>query len=225
MSDMNITPEQIKNARERMRMTQSKLSEEAVVSIRTVISLERGESSPLNRSAVVAEILGINTEDEGPEFGTAALLLRLGHLAKRRREEIGMGRSAFAKEAGLGSDRTLMAFEFGRTLPTGTTQHRLERALGWRIGAIDDVMRMVNRKAEEILMESLDAEDSFYLEARSPKNLALLSADERSDELRRRLKMDRRLPANLADQAPENLYGLAASMNSEHLEDEDEPEA
>ena len=225
MSDMNITPEQMKNARERMRMTQAQLAEEAGVSLRTVSSWERGESSPLNRSAVVAEILGINTEDEGPEFGTAALLLRIGHLAKRRREEIGMGRAAFAKEAGLGSDRTLMALEFGRTLPTGTTQHRIERALGWRIGAIEDVMRMVNRKAEEIRMQELDAEDSLYLDAQTSRALSSYSDDELLDELRRRLKMDRRLPANLAAEDPENLYGLAASMNSEHLEDEDGPEA
>lgn len=200
-----------------MRMTQSQLAEEAGVSLRTVSSWERGESTPLNRSTVVAEILGISTQGEGPQFGTAALLRRIGYLAKNRREELGLGRIPFAKEAGLGSDKTIKDFEFGRALPGGTSQHRIERALGWRIGSIADVMEMVDRKAETIRMEHVDAEDSLHLAAQGAVGLAYVSNDELIAELRRRLN---KVSDVYAESEAQNLYGLAASTNSEHLEDE-----
>ena len=201
-------------------MTQQQLADELGVSLRTVGSWERGETIPRNRLAALAETLNL---EGASEFGTDALLRRIGYLAKRRREEIGLGRIPFAKEAGMGSDKTVKEFEFGRALPGGTSQRRIEKALGWRYGAIADVMTMVNRKADSITMESVDAEDSLYLDAQSPKTLALYSDDELLDELRRRLKTDRRLAAQheSADTEAQNLYGLAASTNSEHLEDEE----
>jgi transcriptional regulator with XRE-family HTH domain len=214
MSD--ITGEQIRAARERLRMTQQELAEELGVSLRTVSNWERGESVPRNRAGAIVDVLGI--QEEVPEFGEKALLRRLGQLAKQQREILGMGRPSMAKEAGLGSDKTIIQFEFGRTLPRGTSQRRIEKALSWRIGAIDDVMRMVNRKASEIQMEDLDAEDSVYLASQGPKSLALYSDDDLIDELRRRLVAGRRVPY----QSRQDLYDLAASTNSEHLEAEDD---
>lgn len=114
------------------------------------------------------------------EFGPEALLAQLGRLAKQRREEIGFGRPAFAKEAGLGSDKTITQFEFGRVLPWGTNQRKLEKALGWRSGAIDDVMRRVNREASTITMEDLLPPDD-------PKGLAAATNEELLEELRRRM--------------------------------------
>jgi transcriptional regulator with XRE-family HTH domain len=166
--------------------------------------------------AAIQEVLG----GEGvSEFGAKALLRRLGQLAKQRREEIGIGRQQMAREAGLGSDRTIVEFEFGRTLPSGTSQRKIEKALDWRSGVIDDVMRMVNRKAADISMESLDAEDSLYISSQGEiKGLELISDDALLAEVRRRMTESSR---HLSE-AAQNMFGLAASTNTEHLEEEDE---
>lgn len=155
---------------------------------------------------------------EEKEFGPEALLRQLGRLAKQRREEIGIGRVPFAKEAGLGSDKTVVDFEFGRRLMNGTNQRKVEKALGWRLGVIDDIMRMVDTKASSITMDMLDAEDSLHIMAQTGPGLALVSNEDLIDELKRRLL---KAPAPLQNRDLQNLYGLAASTNTEHLEDED----
>lgn len=159
-----------------------------------------------------------DTVSEKSDFGPEALLRQLGRLGKQRREELGIGRVAFAKEAGLGSDKTIVDFEFGRRLMNGTNQRKVERALGWRLGAIDDVMRMVDTKASSITMESVDAEDSLHLAAQGGLGLALVSNEDLIEELKRRLS---KVPAPFGNKDPQNLYGLAANTNSEHLEDEE----
>lgn len=214
----NISAEDIKSGRERLRMTQQQLADELGVSLRTVGAWERGESIPRNRMAAINEVLG----GEGvSEFGAKALLRRLGQLAKQRREEIGIGRQQMAREAGLGSDRTIVEFEFGRTLPSGTSQRKIEKALDWRSGVIDDCMRLVNRKASTIEMEELDAEDSLFISAQGGiKGLELISDDDLLAEVRRRMSASSR---HLSE-AAQNMYGLAASTNVEHLEGEDEDE-
>jgi transcriptional regulator with XRE-family HTH domain len=222
MSDMSLTPDQIREGRERRHMTQQQLADEVGVSRRTVTSWERGQSVPRNRMAPLVELLGLSVS----EYGRDAVLARLGQLAKQRREEIGLGRPQFAREADLGSDRTMVQFEFGRTLPSGGNQRKIEKALGWRIGVIDDIMRMVNRKASEIQMEAVDAEDSLNLAAQSPKSLALYSDEDLLDEVRRRMMARTAQHPHLSGEAahasePQNLYGLAASTNTEHLEDEE----
>lgn len=222
-----ISAEDIKSGRERQHMTQKDLADELGVSLRTVGSWERGESVPRNRMAALAEVLGMEGTSE---FGYKALLRQVGHLAKQRREEIGMGRQPFAKEAGLGSDKTLVSLEFGRVLPSGTSQRKIEKALGWRLGVIDDVMRMTNRKASDITMEELDAEDSLYLASRGgvdPLNkrpLRYVSSEDLLEEIRLRLESAAPPPRLYGKQKPDvkDMYGLAASTNVEHLEDEDD---
>lgn len=174
---MSISAEDIRAGRERRMMTQRELADEVGVSLRTITSWERGETVPRNRTAVIAEVLGL---DGASEFGREALLRRLGQLAKQRREERGIGRPSMARAAGLGSDKTITAFEFGRVLPSGASQRKIEKALGWKLGVIDDVMRMLDRKASTIEMEEL------YLEA-APGGLALVSNEDLIEELRRRL--------------------------------------
>lgn len=196
-------------------MTQQELADEVGVSLRTVSSWERGESVPRNRAAVIAEVLGL---ESAREFGHDALLRRLGQLAKQRREEIGQGRKPFAKEAGLGSDTTIQSFEFGRVLPSGTSQRKIEKALGWRLGVIEDMMRAVDRKASAIEMEELDAEDSLYLNTVSGvRALSMVSNEDLIEELRRRLL---RAPSPMETKDAQHMFGLAASTNAEHLEDE-----
>jgi transcriptional regulator with XRE-family HTH domain len=214
---MDISAEDIKNGRERLQMTQQELADEVGVSKRTIGGWERGESVPRNRMAALAEVLGMESVSE---FGHNAMLRQLGMLAKRRREELGLPRQGFSKEIGLGSDRTLVNFEFGRTLPSGTSQRKIEKGLGWRIGVIDELMRMTNRKATSVEMEHVDAEDSLYLESQGIKSIELFSDDELLAEVRRRMTESSR---HLSE-AAQHMYGLAASTNTEHLEGEDEDE-
>ena len=210
---MEISPEEIRNGRERLQMTQQQLAEELGVSKRSIGSWERGETIPRNRLAALAEALGLEGTSE---FGEKALLRQVGRLAKQRREELGLGRVPFSKEIGLGSDRTLVSFEFGRTLPSGTSQRKIERGLGWRLGVIDDVMRMTNRKASEIAMEELDAEDAISMAENRP--LSEVPSDELLNEIRRRL-IDRPQPKLLGDAM--DLFGLAAHDSDERAEDEE----
>jgi transcriptional regulator with XRE-family HTH domain len=154
--------------------------------------------------------------EQDREFGREALLRRLGQLAKQRREELGLGRVTFAKEAGLGSDKTLQDFEFGRRLAHGTSMRKIERALGWRLGVTDDILRDVNRKAASISMEDLDEFDS-----QPGGTLAQITTQELLAELIKRLST---LQQVVGKPAGQELYGLAASHNMEHLEDEDEDE-
>lgn len=198
-------------------MTQEQLAEELGVSKRTVGSWERGESIPRNRLAALAEALGAEGTSE---FGERALRRRVGQLAKQRREELGLGRVAFAKEIGVGSDATIREMEAGRRVPMGGTQRKIEKGLSWKLGVIDDVLRMTNRKASSIEMEFLDAEDSMYLSAQGGvPNLALVSDEELLNEVRRRMEMSR--PRHLTKHS-QDMFGLAASTNVEHLEGEED---
>lgn len=198
-------------------MTQQQLADEVGVSKRTIGGWERGESVPRNRMAALAEVLGMEGTSE---FGHKALLRQVGMLAKQRREEIGMARQPFAKEAGLGSDKTLIQFEFGRVLPSGTSQRKIEKSLGWRLGVIDDVMRMLDRKASTIEMQELDAEDSLYLNTVSGvRALSMVTNEDLIAELSRRLS---RVPSPMETKDVKDMYGLAASTNVEHLEEEDD---
>ena len=225
MNMSSIDPEEIRSQREQWMMSRETMAEMVGVPVTAVIEWEEGVTPvPPGKVGVVRRVLDIQGGEPQSVFGQGALLRQLGNLAKQRREELGLGRVRFATEAGIGSDKTIADFEFGRRLMNGTNQRKVEKALGWRLGVIEDVMRMVNRKASEIVMEELDAEDSVYLAGQSPRSLALFSDEDLLEELRRRLKTDRRLATQESAEDPENLYGLAASMNSEHLEDKDGPE-
>jgi len=216
--NIQIDPEDIRSHLEVWAMSRQELAEKVGVPVKTVMDWEQGIAPvPLGKVEAVRKALDMGSETQ-PEFGHAALLQQLGRLAKQRREEIGLGRPTFAKEAGMGSDKTVTQFEFGRVLPSGTNQRRMEKALGWRLGVIDDIMRMTNRKAADITMEELDAEDSLHIAAQGGVGLALVSNEDLIEELRRRLLKS---PAPLQNQDMQNLFGLAASTNVEHLEDDE----
>ena len=213
---MEITADQLKAGRERLQMTQQQLADEVGVSKRTIGSWERGEHVPRNRLAALTDALGMEGTSE---FGEAALRRRIGQLAKQRREEIGLGRVPFSKELGM-SDSTLRDLEHGRRIPFGSTVIKVEKGLGWRLGVIDDVMRMTNRKASSIEMQELDAEDSLHLAAVSGvRPLALVSNEVLLDELARRLE---KFHVPMQSRDAQELFGLAASTNVEHLEEEGE---
>jgi transcriptional regulator with XRE-family HTH domain len=215
-TNMSVSADDVRENRERRGMTQEELAREVGVTVELVKAWESGERLvPKRRMATVRTVLGM---DEATElFGRPALLRQLGALAKRRREELGLGRQPFAKEIGLGSDRTISQFEFGRTVPSSASQTRIEKGLGWRLGAIEDTLRMVDRKATDISMQDLDAEDSLHIAAQSGPGLALVSNEDLLAELARRLS---KTPTPFKNHDVQNLYGLAASTNSEHLEDD-----
>jgi DNA-binding transcriptional regulator YiaG len=223
MSD--ITAEEIKTGRERQRMTQQQLADAVGVSLRTVSSWERGQSVPRNRAAVLADVLDLSI-DRGPEFGQTALKKRIGALAKQRREELGLARVPFAKHIGLGSDKTLQDFEFGRRVPQGMSVRKIEKALGWKIGVVDELLEGPDRKASSITLEDLDE-----FEPNQPMPLDRVPTEELLSEVIRRLTS---LRGAIGTPQPsiqdvigvagphKDLFDLAASTNVEHLEDEDE---
>jgi DNA-binding transcriptional regulator YiaG len=222
MSD--ITAEEIKTGRERQRMTQQQLAGAVGVSLRTVSSWERGQSVPRNRAAVLADVLDLSI-DRGPEFGQTALKKRIGALAKQRREELGLARVPFAKHIGLGSDKTLQDFEFGRRVPQGMSVRKIEKALGWKIGVVDELLEGPDRKASDITLEDLDE-----FEPGQPMPLDRVPTSDLLAEVIRRLgalqsalgSPQPRIEDIVGVSVPRDLYDLAASTNVEHLEDEDE---
>jgi transcriptional regulator with XRE-family HTH domain len=164
--------------------------------------------------------------ETGAEFGRQAILNRIGMLAKQRREELGLGRVPFAKHIGLGSDKTLQDFEFGRRLPHGTTLRKIEKALGWRLGVVDDMLLNLNRKATSITLEDMDE-----FEPGEVLPLDRVATADLLGEVIRRLGAIQKaigaphpgLPEVIGVSAPSrDLFDLAASTNVEHLEEEDD---
>lgn len=125
------------------------------------------------------------------ELGQKDLVRHLGMLAKQRREEIGVSRPALAHEAGIEADETIRDFEHGKHLPSTETQRKLEKALDWRLGAIEDTMGITGREASTITMEELDAEDSLYLASRGGISLASVPDNELLAEVARRFRRQR----------------------------------
>jgi len=219
MNMNSLDSNEIRSHRLSLGMSVQELADKAGVKMSTVMEWENGTKDvPQGKVASVRKALDMNGESV-PEFGHGALLRQLGRLAKQRREEIGLGRPSFAKEAGMGSDKTITQFEFGRVLPSGTNQRRMEKALGWRLGVIEDIMRMVDRKASEITMEEVDAEDSLHIAAQGGiKSASLLTNAELIEELTRRLSQ---VPSPMEARV-RDMFGLAASTNAEHLEEDEQ---
>ena len=123
---------------------------------------------------------------DGIETQNVALARRLGALAKRRREEVGLSQNHLAAEVGLKSHE-IRDFEYYGVLPPADIRRKIEGSLGWRLEVIDDVARMTDRAADTLTMEELDAEDSYHLEAHSaPPSLTSASNAELLAEVARR---------------------------------------
>ena len=159
------------------------------------------------------------------DFGREAVLSRLGQLAKQRREELGISRVTFAKAADLGSDSTMRDFEFGRRLPHGQTLRKIEKALGWRLGVVDDMLLNEDRKASSIHLEDLDE-----FEPGEAKPLDMIPTVDLLNEVISRLTNIKSALAApntaIQDVFPyrkdvRDMFGLAASTNVEHLEEEE----
>lgn len=66
---------------------------------------------------------------------------RLGELVTEAYKAAGYSRESLAPVAGV-SSRTLFSMEQGKSIPRVHTQRQLEKALGWRKGAIADVLSL-----------------------------------------------------------------------------------
>jgi len=151
---------------------------------------------------------------EGRDYGQEAMMRRLGLLAKQRREEMGLGRVAFAELAGLGSDSTVQQFEFGQRWPRPQTLRKLEVALGWRNQVIDELTEDLNRAASSVTFADLDRP----AEVPAPKPLSAFSTAELLREVASRVDT---LQAGMgAPVAEQHHYDLAAS--DDHVAGEDD---
>jgi len=150
---------------------------------------------------------------EGRDYGQEAMMRRLGLLAKQRREEMGLGRVAFAELAGLGSDSTVQQFEFGQRWPRPQTLRKLEVALGWRNQVIDELTESTWLKASEITFADLDKPAAEV----APRPLSAFSTAELLREVASRLET---LQAGIGAQAEQYNYDLAADHGNVPGEDE-----
>jgi hypothetical protein len=148
------------------------------------------------------------------EFGKEALKARLGELARlRRSKDLGISREALAAASGIGSTKTIRDFEFGLTVPQEINKARFEKALGWRAGAIDDVLSMTSTKASSITMDMVDSPSR----APSARPLKGYTTAELLKELL--VRLPRMVEAEEgAQQDTQFLYGLAANNDPSHLE-------
>ena len=208
---MSISASQIKDARERLRMTQQELADGVGVSLRTVGSWERGESVPRNRLATLMDALELSEgEGAGPEWGRGALLRAVGRLAKQRREEFGLSRVNFAKEVGL-SDSIVRDLEIAHHVPMSKSLWKIEKGLGWKRGSIEEVLES-GWRAAHVSMEDFDDEAVAFPEPNV--GLRNVPTDALLAEVMRRLSV---LQAGLGSKPD---FDLAASSNREHLEDD-----
>jgi len=150
---------------------------------------------------------------EGRDYGQEAMMRRLGLLAKQRREELGLGRVAFAELAGLGSDSTVQQFEFGQRWPRPQTLRKLEVALGWRNQVIDELTESTWLKASDITFADLDKPAAEV----APRPLSAFSTAELLREVAQRIES---LQSVLGASQAQDHFDLAAS--DDHVEGEDD---
>ncbi len=221
MSDMtSISAETIKAARERRQITQADLAKELGVSMRTVGNWERGDSVPRSRMGALVDALGLEAKPTGYQWGEEELRARVGQLAKQRREELGLSRDAFAERADLRSKQTVQNFEFARSMPRGATLRQIEKVLEWKNNSIDEALES-GKRAGDLAMEDFDLYD------REPKErpLASFSTEEvLAEAIKRLADIKGALGPSSPSLGARDLYGLAASGNSEHLEDLEDAE-
>ena len=152
---------------------------------------------------------------ESRDYGREAMLRRVGALARRRREELGLSREAFVQQAGMGSTATMRDFEFGKTEPQSRTMLRIEKALGWWVGSISELLNDPRRKVSEVKMEDLDEHD-----AKPVSTLANIPTAQLLEEVINRLSI---FQSGLggAPVPTQDMLGLAASggHKPEHLDD------
>ena len=209
---MRTTGDEIREARERLRITQADLAKRLGVSMRTVGSWERGESIPRNRMGAIAEALGLEIEGER-DFGPAAIRRRMGILAKQRREQLGLSRIAFSQYAGM-HDQAVQQFEFAQRWPRTATLRKFENALGWKPFITEDILNS-SRRASTIELADLDNPSVVQPDPGSVPLAGVPTADLLAELVRRNDAARFALASPAQDH-----FDLAAS--DDHIEGEDD---
>lgn len=218
VAGMNITGDEIKEARERRRMTQQELADELGVSLRTVGSWERGESVPRSRLGAIREVLRM----EGPDDGR----LELARLIQEELDTSRRGPQAVVAGWPVGRQRSFYDWRDGSVAPLRKSRPLLEEALGWRPGVVTEILEAPVTR-EFTLSEVRDW-------GRIPEPGAVRARDLSTDELL--MELTRRVGAlqeiadekkaaelasgNVVPLREQSHYGLAAS--DEHVPGEDD---
>jgi len=144
--------------------------------------------------------------NDAQDYGTKAVVRRLGELARERREAMGLGRAAFCEMAGIGSESTMTKFEHGVAVPRGVTRKKLELTLGWRDGAISSMVADKEVLASAIEMTDLEDPSNIVpnVEPGSRSPLRWIATEDLLAELMFRI---RRLDQVLEPQRRRDLYG------------------
>lgn len=129
---MNITGEEIKEARERLHLTQQELATQVGVSMRTVGNWERGESVPRSRMGAIREVLRM----DGPNDGR----MELARLIREELETSRRGPSAITAGWSPSNTRSFYGWQEGSSVPLRRSRAMLEDALGWRRGVVTDII-------------------------------------------------------------------------------------
>lgn len=209
---MTITGEAIKEARERLQLTQQELADELGVSLRTVGSWERGESVPRSRMGAIRVVLGMESPNDGRS--------ELGRLMNEELEASGRGPVQIVGSWALSPKRAFYWWKDGTSAPSRKYRAQLEDALGWRRGVVTEILDAPITKTFTLS----EVRDWSAQPKPGPVKARDLSTDELLMELTRRvgameseLEALRPAPVSLGDN---ELYDLAAS--DEHVPGEDD---
>lgn len=223
---MNISGDQIKEAREQHRMTQQELADAVGVSLRTVGSWERGEAVPRNRLSTVREVLHMSAEERD---GRA----ELARLIREQLEAEGIGPTVFAKRLSEQSRRPFFSWLAGTAAPQAKNRYALENALGWEMGSVSRILEAPI--TERITLAEVRDWSQVGEPAAPVARASQLSTDELLVELTRRVgalqaeneALKQVVPADEPVAPVRNLFGLAAHNADhpgrmyEHLEEDD----
>jgi transcriptional regulator with XRE-family HTH domain len=124
--------EQIRDARERCRMSQSQLAYAVGVSLRTVGSWERGESVPRSRMGAIREALDLEPPNDNR--------LELGRLIREELEASSRGPSDIVRDWPESGQRSFYSWAKGSIVPLAKSRARLEDSLGWRRGSVNQIL-------------------------------------------------------------------------------------
>lgn len=184
------------------------------------VNVSAEELRSAGREDAARELVELEDNAKGYQWGEQALRARVGELARYRREERGLSRAQLATRVGISQKQTIQDFEAGERSPFPQTLRKIENGLEWKAGAIDDALRS-GKRASDVQMDDMDRFDRDQ----KVDMLSSVGDEELLEELINRLSL---MKLNIARSkrsyaAPQGSCSLAVTSNPEHREDaEDE---